>query len=209
MIGWGSLIKKPLRASEQNRPDIAARGSGGDGCNLLGAPNSTSSSTKPDSTYGRSQVGTRAHGSVPHGYWNTSTFVAALRHGRIEARLLIEGAMDGAMFLTYVEQQLLPTPSAGDMVIFDNLAAHKVLGVRHTIESVGAQLIHLPPFIARISTPSKWRSPNSNPCSELSLAELGLNSSKLSIPSWIHSLPNCVKTCLNTVAMSKLNSETL
>lgn len=106
----------------------------------------TGLNTKMSRIYGRSEKGTRCYGSVPHGHWNSSTFIGALRYDRLEAPLLIDGAMDGAMFLGYIEQQLCPTLAPGDIVICDNLPAHKVSGVRKAIEAVGAQLLYLPAY---------------------------------------------------------------
>jgi transposase len=84
--------------------------------------------------------------SVPHGHWKTSTFVAGLRTTGFTAPLVIDGAMNGSIFLAYVEQMLAPTLSADDFVIMDNLSSHKVAGVREAIEARGAKLIYLPPY---------------------------------------------------------------
>ena len=83
---------------------------------------------------------------VPHGHWKTTTFLAALRTTGLTAPLVVDGAINGEIFLAYVQQQLLPTLRAGDIVIMDNLSAHKVAGVREAIESVGARLMYLPPY---------------------------------------------------------------
>lgn len=106
----------------------------------------TGLNTKMSRLYGRSPRGSRCYTSLPHGHWNSSTFIGALRHDRMDAPLLIDGAMDGAMFLGYIQQQLLPTLSPDDIVICDNLPAHKISGVRMAIESVGAQLLYLPAY---------------------------------------------------------------
>ena len=79
--------------------------------------------------YGRARRGERVIASVPHGHWKTSTFVAALRQNQITAPLVIDGAMNGEVFLAYVEQFLAPTLAPGDVVVMDNLASHKVAGV--------------------------------------------------------------------------------
>jgi transposase len=96
--------------------------------------------------YGRSPRGQRLVAAVPHGHWKTSTFVAGLRTRGLTAPLVIDGAMNGATFLAYVEQMLAPTLSPGDIVIMDNLASHKVAGVREAIEGRGARLVYLPPY---------------------------------------------------------------
>ena len=96
--------------------------------------------------YGRSRRGVRLLAKVPYGHWKTTTFVAALRHDRLTAPVVVDGAMNGAVFRAYIEQQLVPTLRAGDIVVMDNLAAHKVAGVRQAIEAVGAEVVYLPPY---------------------------------------------------------------
>ena len=97
-------------------------------------------------THGRAQRGERLIAKVPHGKWRTLTFLAALRHDRIDAPCVLDGPINGESFLAYVEQFLLPTLSAGDVVIMDNLGSHKSQAVRRAIRSVGARLIFLPPY---------------------------------------------------------------
>jgi hypothetical protein len=104
--------------------------------------------------WGRALRGQRVIGKVPHGHWKTTTFVGALRVTGMTAPMVVDGAMNGPVFLAYVEQQLVPTLREGDTVIMDNLPAHKVAGVRAAIESVGAQLVYLPPY--------SWPSPSSS-----------------------------------------------
>ena len=96
--------------------------------------------------YGRSLRGERCQAPVPHGHWKTTTFVGALRLEGMTAPMILDGAMHGAAFLAYVEQVLVPTLSCGDIVIMDNLPAHKPVAVRHAIEAVGAELRFLPPY---------------------------------------------------------------
>ncbi len=96
--------------------------------------------------YGRAPRGQRLVAAIPHGHWKTLTFTAALRHDRIEAPMLLDGAMDGAAFLTYIRRFLVPTLWPGDIVIADNLKAHKVAGVREAIEAAGGELWFLPPY---------------------------------------------------------------
>ena len=96
--------------------------------------------------YGRGRRGERVIGRVPHGHWMTSTFLAGLRHDGITAPCLFDGAINGELFLAYVEQQLAPALASGDVVIMDNLGAHKVAGVRQAIEARGASLLYLPPY---------------------------------------------------------------
>jgi transposase len=106
----------------------------------------TGASTKMARRYGRSPRGERCRAPVPHGHWKTTTFVGALRLEGMTAPMILDGAMHGAAFLAYVEQVLAPTLSPGDIVIMDNLPAHKSVAVRQAIEAVGAKLRFLPPY---------------------------------------------------------------
>ena len=96
--------------------------------------------------YGRALRGERCRASVPHGHWKTTTFVGELRLEGMTAPMILDGAMYGAAFLAYVEQVLAPTLSAGDIVVMDNLPAHKPVAVRQAIERTGAELRFLPPY---------------------------------------------------------------
>jgi transposase len=96
--------------------------------------------------YGRARRGARVVGAVPHGHWKTTTVVAALRHDAMSAPCVFDGAINGARFRAYVEQGLAPTLRPGDIVVMDNLSAHKVKGVRQAIEAAGAELLYLPPY---------------------------------------------------------------
>jgi transposase len=95
---------------------------------------------------GRSRRGQRLVGSAPFGHWTTSTVLAGLRHDRIVAPLVLDGAINGRSFRAYIEQFLAPTLCLGDIVIADNLGSHKVAGVREAIEARGASLLFLPPY---------------------------------------------------------------
>ena len=106
----------------------------------------TAANTKMGRRYGRSRRGKRVIGRLPHGHWKTTTFVAAMRRTGLTAPLVVDGPMNGDIFLAYVQQQLVPTLQPDDVVIMDNLAAHKRVGVREAIESVGAKLVFLPPY---------------------------------------------------------------
>ncbi len=96
--------------------------------------------------YGRAPRGERVVAAIPHGHWKTTTFIAALRHDRITAPCVFDGPINGASFLAWVQQALVPTLSAGDIVIMDNLSSHKVAGVHEAIEAVGATPLYLPPY---------------------------------------------------------------
>jgi transposase len=95
---------------------------------------------------GRAPRGQRLVAKVPHGHWKTTTFVAALRLDGLFAPTVVDGAVDGDLFLAYVRQQLAPTLRRGDLVVMDNLGSHKVKGVREAIEAAGAQAVYLPPY---------------------------------------------------------------
>jgi len=96
--------------------------------------------------YGRAPRGQRLVDAVPHGHWKTSTFIGALRCDGLTATGVIDGAINGELFLAWVEQVLVPTLRCGDVVIMDNLGAHKVAGVRQAIEGAGARLLFIPPY---------------------------------------------------------------
>lgn len=105
---------------------------------------------------GRAPRGERLVGKIPHGHWKTTTFVAALRSTALTAPGVIDGPMNGNAFLAYVEQILVPSLNPGDIVVMDNLSAHKVPGIRQAIEAAGARLLYLPPY-----------SPDFNPIEQL------------------------------------------
>jgi transposase len=83
---------------------------------------------------------------APHGHWKTTTFIAALRHDKITAPYVFDGPINGTSFLVWVEQSLVKTLKAGDIVVMDNLGSHKVSGVREAIEATGAKALFLPPY---------------------------------------------------------------
>ena len=95
---------------------------------------------------GRSRRGTRLVAKVPHGHWKTTTVIAALRAHQLTAPAVLDGPVDGPSFVAYIEQVLAPTLQPGDCVVMDNLACHKVRGVRRAIAAVGAHLLYLPPY---------------------------------------------------------------
>jgi transposase len=106
----------------------------------------TWAATNMTRNYGRAPKGCRCVASAPLGNWQTTTFIAALRHHRLTAPLVVNGPMDGELFLAWVEQFLCPTLQTGDIVILDNLSSHKVEGVRPALAAVGATLLYLPPY---------------------------------------------------------------
>jgi transposase len=106
----------------------------------------TGATTKMARLRGRSPRGERCRAAVPHGHWKTTTLIAGLRLGGLTAPMVIDGAMNGEAFTAYAETFLAPTLSPGDVVLLDNLPAHKVSGARAAIERAGATLVFLPPY---------------------------------------------------------------
>jgi transposase len=106
----------------------------------------TGLSTKMARLRGRAPRGERCRAGVPHGHWKTTTFTGALRLNGMTAPMVLDGAMNGTAFLAYAEQVLAPTLEFGDVVIMDNLPAHRAAGVREAIERTGARLLFLPPY---------------------------------------------------------------
>jgi transposase len=90
--------------------------------------------------------GKRCRASIPHSHWNTTTFIGGLTRSGMCAPMLLNGAMDGEAFLSWCEEMLAPLLTPGDIVVMDNLPAHKVRGVREIIEAKGATLLYLPPY---------------------------------------------------------------
>lgn len=95
---------------------------------------------------GRAPRGERLVDYTPHGHWKTTTFLAALRCDGIDAPLVVDGAINGEIFLAYIKQVLVPTLRPGDLVVMDNLSSHKIAGVRETLAAAGATLHYLPPY---------------------------------------------------------------
>lgn len=120
----------------------------------------TGVNTKMARLYGWAPVGERCRDSAPFGHWKTMTFVAGLRLSGLTAPWVLDGAMDGDAFRTYVEQVLAPTLRRDDVVVLDNLPAHRVAGIREAVTRRRAQLFYLPPY-----------SPDMNPI-EMAFAKL-------------------------------------
>ena len=144
--------KKTGHASEQEREDVeAAREAWFEGQldldpSKLVFIDETALSTKMARRFGWALRGKRCRASVPFGHWETQTLIAALRFDRIDAPMTIDGALDGAAFLAWVEQALAPTLHAGETVVMDNVPMHKVAGVREAISARGAGVLYLPPY---------------------------------------------------------------
>jgi transposase len=116
----------------------------------------TGTTTAMTRLYGWGPKGERLVDAVPAGHWKTTTFVAGLRHDGVIAPCVFDGPMTGEVFRAYVEQMLAPALSPGDVVVMDNLPAHKVAGVREAIRAVGASILYLPAY-----------SPDLNPIEQL------------------------------------------
>ena len=147
-----SPSKKTLQAAERERADVARarrrwiREQGMLDPAQLVFIDETAVSTNLVRLRGRAPRGVRLIGRVPLGHWETITYVAALRHNKMTAPMVVKGAMTGEMFLAYVEQCLVPTLKRNDIVVMDNFAAHKVPGIRAAIEKAGANLRYLPKY---------------------------------------------------------------
>jgi transposase len=139
-------------ARERDRPDISRRRiqwrsyQGRIDPQRLVFIDETWAKTNMTRSHGWAVRGERLVAKVPHGHWNTTTFLAALRHDRITAPCLFDGPINGELFLAYVERVLAPTLKPGDIVILDNLGSHKGKAVRTAIRATGAKLIFLPKY---------------------------------------------------------------
>jgi transposase len=147
-----SASKKTLFATEQDRPDVARRRAQWkkyqnrlDPARLVFI-DETWAKTNMTRLCGWAPRGRKLLAKVPQGHWRTLTFLAALRHDRIDAPCVIDGPINGESFLAYVEQILVPVLKPGDIVIIDNLGSHKGKAVRRAIRAAGAKLFFLPPY---------------------------------------------------------------
>jgi putative transposase len=139
-------------ASERDRPDVARRRAqwlkyrpGIDPSRLVFI-DETWTKTNMAPLRGWAPRGERLLGHAPFGHWNTMTFIAALRHDRIDAPWLLNGPVNGERFRVYVERVLVPTLRSDDIVVMDNLGSHKSKAVRQAIRNAGARLLLLPKY---------------------------------------------------------------
>jgi transposase len=145
-------FKKTLHAAEQDREDVKAAREvwRGNQASLIAQRlvfiDETATATNMTRLRGRAPKGERLIGKTPHGHRKTTTFIAALRCDSVTAPMVLDGAMNGAAFIEYVRQVLVPTLKSEDVVIMDNLPVHKVFGIKAAIESVGASVLFLPPY---------------------------------------------------------------
>src|SRR5262252_6391750 len=159
-----SASKKTLFATEQDRPDVARRRARWkkyqnrlDPARLVFI-DETWAKTNMTRLCGWAPRGRKLLAKAPQGRWRTLTFLAALRHDRIDAPCVIDGPINGESFLSYVEQILVKVLKPGDVVIIDNLGSHKGNAVRRAIRAAGAKLLFLPPYspdLNPIEQPSK------------------------------------------------------
>jgi transposase len=116
----------------------------------------TAANTAMTRLYGWGPRNERLVDAAPWGHWKTTTLVAGLRSDGVLAPCVLDGPMTGEVFRTYVEQMLIPSLHPGDVVVLDNLPAHKVAGVREAVRAAGASVLYLPPY-----------SPDLNPIEQL------------------------------------------
>ena len=144
--------KKSLCAAERHRKDVARarrdwiRQQGFLDTTRLVFLDETAITTNMVRVRGRCPRGERLVSHVPQGEWKTITCIAGLRHNKMTAPMVIEGAMDGPAFLAYIEEYLGPTLRRGDIVVMDNCRVHKVAGVEEAIEARGARVEYLPAY---------------------------------------------------------------
>ena len=167
-IAAPSRSKKTAHASEQDRPDVAAQRAAWQALqpeidiDRLVFIDETGASTKMARRYGRSPHGKRCVARIPHGHWQTTTFVGALRATGMTAPMVLDGAMDGPAFETYVKEVLAPTLRPGDIVVMDNLPAHKRAESQPRSRRQAPGSCTCRP-IRPTSIRSRWPSPSSRP----------------------------------------------
>lgn len=143
--------KKTAHALEQERPDVLKRREDWFDAQLDLDPkrmvfiHETSLLTKMARLRGRALRGERCRSGVPHGHWKMTTFTGTLRTTGLTAPFVHDGAMNGAVFQTHVKRVLVPTLRPGDIVILDNLPAHRMPGARRAVEQARASMVFLPP----------------------------------------------------------------
>jgi transposase len=181
-----------LYATEQDRPDVAlarqlwiADQAGLDFKRLVFV-DETGTTTRLVRTHGWGRKGQRLIGRAPHGHWLTQTFVAGLTHDGILAPMLLPRPMTGDLFKQWLEEWLIPEMQPGSIVVLDNLAAHKVAGVRQCLEAAGMGLLYLPPY-----------SPDLNPI-ELAFAKIKRALRRMA-PRSFSAICEALRTILNTL----------
>ena len=145
-------LKKTIRATEQDRPDVKAqrkewakKTADLDPKRLVFVDES-GAKTNLTPRWGRLKKGRRLYDSTPAGRWNTTTVVSSVRLDGSTPTMVLAGACDGDAFRSYVNEILTPSLRPGDIVVLDNLSIHKVKGITDAVENVGAELWYLPPY---------------------------------------------------------------
>lgn len=147
-----SLKKKTLRATERERPDVALARSAwrvvqtGIDPRRLVFLDETFGTTTMTRLYGWGPTSQRVVDDVPHGHWKTTTFVVALRRTGLFAPMVVDGALNGELFVKYVRQELAPQLRPGDILVMDNLQTHKTTGVFEAVAAREARVLYLPPY---------------------------------------------------------------
>ncbi len=113
----------------------------------------TAATTAMTRLYGWGPRGARLIDAVPHGHWRTTTFLAGLRSDGVIAPLVVDGPVTGAVVRAYIEQMLAPTLRGGDVVVMDNVATHRVSGIREAITAASASLLDLPSYSPDLNVP--------------------------------------------------------
>jgi transposase len=190
---WRFFARRNLYATEQKRADVARarrrwmREQGMFDPARLVFIDETSTNTAMVRLRGRAPRGERLVDYAPRGAWKTITFVGGLRQRGMTAPFVIEGAMNGPMFLAYIKQCLVPTLNRGEIVLMDHLPVHKVVGVAEAIEAAGATLIYLPKY-----------SPDLNPI-ELAFSKLKAHAKRPSTRSGA--------SCVGSVALLPISAQ--
>ena len=147
-----STLKKTLRPSEQSRPDVKVRReewaekTAGIDLDRFVFLDESGAKTNLTPLYGRLKQGRRLFDAAPCGRWETTTMIASIRLDGSTAPMVLDGACDGVSFRVYLDRVLVPSLRPGDIVVMDNLSAHKMAGVAEAVERVGAEVWYLPPY---------------------------------------------------------------
>jgi transposase len=182
-----------IHAAEQDRPDVAQRRAAWRVEQLSMDPqkvvfiDETWAKTNMTRLRGRARRGHRLTAKIPYGHWKTTTLIGALDYAGIRCSMTVDGAINADIFEAFLEQVLLPTLRVGEVVVMDNLSSHKSCRVRELIESVGAELLYLPPY-----------SPDLNPI-ELAFSKI---KQRLRTQAYrtVDSLWKCMQEVLDTIS---------
>ena len=182
-----------IHAAEQDRPDVAQRRAAWRVEQLSMDPqkvvfiDETWAKTNMTRLRGRARRGHRLTAKIPYGHWKTTTLIGALDHAGVRCSMTVDGAINADIFEAFLEQVLLPTLRVGEVVVMDNLSSHKSCRVTELIESVGAELLYLPPY-----------SPDLNPI-ELAFSKI---KQRLRTQAYrtVDSLWKCMQEVLDTIS---------